>query len=191
MAVVAERFDLVVLGGGSAARDAANMAMRDWDARVALVERERWGGSCPNVACSPTKAYLVAAELAHDVNTRAPVLGIETGPARVDLAKVRAWKESLKKSQEQWVRDLEGSGFTTITGQASFTGAHTVRAGGRELEAERILVATGSRTAVPPVEGIDEIDRPPPPPAPPPPRGAPGPPGGGGGAGRPRGRAGL
>jgi mercuric reductase len=158
MGVVAEQFDLVVLGGGSAARDAANMAMRDYDARVALVERERWGGSCPNVACSPTKAYLVAAELAHDVNTRAPVLGIETGPARVDLAKVRAWKESLKKSQEQWVRDLEGSGFTTVTGRASFTGPHTVRVGGRELEAERILVATGSRTAVPPVEGIEEID---------------------------------
>ena len=97
MRLVAERFDLVVLGGGSAARDGAKMAMRDYDARVALVERVRWGGSCPNVACSPTKAYLVAAELAHDVNSRAPVIGIETGPARVDLARVREWKETLKK----------------------------------------------------------------------------------------------
>jgi mercuric reductase len=158
MGLVGERFDLVVLGGGSAARDAANMAMRDYDARVALVERERWGGSCPNVACSPTKAYLVAAELAHDVNSRAPVLGIETGAARVDLARVREWKESLKKSQEQWVRDLEGSGFTAVPGQATFTGPHTLRVGERELEADRILVATGSRTAVPPVEGIEEID---------------------------------
>ena len=79
MRLVIDRFDLVVLGGGSAARDAANMAMRDYDARVALVERERWGGSCPNVACSPTKAYLVAAELAHDVNARAPVLGFSHG----------------------------------------------------------------------------------------------------------------
>jgi mercuric reductase len=158
MTLVGERFDLVVLGGGSAARDAANMAMRDYDARVALVERERWGGSCPNVACSPTKAYLVAAELAHDANTRAAVIGIETGGAKVDLARVRVWKESLKKSQEQWVRDLESSGFAAITGQATFTGPRTLRVGERELEAERILVATGSRTAVPPVEGIDEID---------------------------------
>src|SRR5256714_8621100 len=115
-----EGFGLIVIGGGSGARDGAGKAAREDGARVALVERERWGGSCPNVACSPTKAYLVAAELAHDVNTRAPVLGIETGPARVDLAKVRHWKESLKKSQEQWVRDLEGSGFTTITVRASF-----------------------------------------------------------------------
>ena len=158
MPLVAERFDLVVLGGGSAARDGANMAMRDYDARVALVERVRWGGSCPNVACSPTKAYLVAAELAHDLNSRAPVIGIETGPARVDLARVRAWKELLKKTQEQWVRDLEGAGLATFSGQATFTGPHTLRVGERELEADRILIATGSRTAVPPVEGIDEID---------------------------------
>ena len=158
MRLVIDRFDLVVLGGGSAARDAAMMAMRDYDARVALVERERWGGSCPNVACSPTKAYLVAAELAHDVTSRAPVLGIETGPARVDLARVREWKESLKRSQEEWVRDLEGSGLTAVTGQGTFTGPKTLRVGERELDADRILVATGSRTAVPPIEGIDEID---------------------------------
>jgi pyruvate/2-oxoglutarate dehydrogenase complex dihydrolipoamide dehydrogenase (E3) component len=158
MRLVGEQFDLVVLGGGSAARDAANMAMRDYDARVALVERERWGGSCPNVACTPTKAYLVAAELAHDINTRAAVIGIETEGARVDLARVREWKESLKKSQEQWLRDLEGSGFATFTGQATFTGPRTVQVGERELEADRILVATGSRTAVPPVDGIEEID---------------------------------
>ena len=56
------------------------------------------------------------------------------------------------------MRDLEGSGFTAVTGQATFTGPHTLRVGERELEADRILVATGSRTAVPPVEGIDEID---------------------------------
>ena len=158
MRLVIDRFDLVVLGGGSAARDAAMMAMRDYDARVALVERERWGGSCPNVACSPTKAYLVAAELAHDVTSRAPVLGIETGPAQVDLARVREWKESLKRSQEEWVRDLEGSGLTAVTGQGTFTGPKTLRVGERELDADRILVATGSRTAVPPIEGIDAID---------------------------------
>lgn len=155
---MSERFDLIVIGGGSAARDAANMAMRDYDARVALVERQRWGGSCPNVACSPTKAYLVAAELASDASTRAQVIGIETGGAKVDLARVRAWKESLKKTQEQWVHDLEGNGFTTITGQATFIGPRALRVGDRELEADRILVATGSRTAVPPVDGIEDID---------------------------------
>src|SRR6476661_10895001 len=106
---MAENFDLIVIGAGSGARDGAARASRDHGARVALIERVRWGGSCPNVACRPTKAYLVAAELAYDLNARAPVIGIETGPTRVDLARVRAWKESLKKTQEQWVRDLEGA----------------------------------------------------------------------------------
>jgi mercuric reductase len=155
---MSERFDLIVIGGGSAARDAAGTAAREHGARVALVERERWGGSCPNVACTPTKAYLVAAELAHDVNVLAPRIGIETGPARVDLARVRAWKETLKKPQEQWVRDLEGAGFATFTGEAELAGEGRVRVGEVELESERILVATGSRTAVPPIEGIDGVD---------------------------------
>jgi mercuric reductase len=152
-----ERFDLVVLGSGSAARDAARTA-RDHGARVALVERERWGGSCPNVACTPTKAYLVAAELAHDLNQLAARIGVDAGPARVDLARVRAWKESIKKTQEQWVADLRSDGFATFDGEAALVNAHTVRVGGVEVEGDRLLVATGSRTAVPPVDGIDEID---------------------------------
>ena len=81
-----ETFDLVVIGAGSAARDGAARARREHGARVAMIERERWGGSCPNVACRPTKAYLVAAELAHDVDNLAERLGVEVGPARVDLA---------------------------------------------------------------------------------------------------------
>jgi pyruvate/2-oxoglutarate dehydrogenase complex dihydrolipoamide dehydrogenase (E3) component len=157
MAAVEERFDLVVIGGGSAARDAAGMASREHGARVALVERERWGGSCPNVACTPTKAYLGAAELAHDLQRLAPRIGIEVGEAHVDLARVRAWKDSLRKPQAQWVADLEDAGFATFPGEAALVDAHTVRVDGRELHADRILIASGSRTAVPPVDGLDEV----------------------------------
>jgi mercuric reductase len=153
-----ERFDLVVLGSGSAARDGAKTAARDHGARVALVERGLWGGSCPNVACSPTKAYLVAAELAHDVNELAPHIGVDAGPARVDLARVRAWKETFKKPPEKWVAELRADGFATFEGEAALVDAQTVRVGDAEVEAERILIATGSRTAVPPVDGLDEID---------------------------------
>ena len=152
-----ERFDLIVLGAGSAARDAANKAVREHGARVALVERERWGGSCPNVACTPTKAYLVAAELAHDVDHLAAALGIDTGPAVVDLARVNARKDTLKKPQEKWVADLEAQGYSTFTSEATIVDAHTVRAGDEVLEGDRILIATGSRTSVPPIEGIDEV----------------------------------
>jgi mercuric reductase len=155
---MSEHFDLIVIGGGSAARDAANKASREHGARVALVERERWGGSCPNVACTPTKAYLVAAELAHDAKQLASRIGVEAGSGRVDLRRVRDWKETLKKPQPKWVEDLRAAGFSTYTGAATFVDAHTVRVNDDELEAERILIATGSRTAVPPIDGIQEID---------------------------------
>jgi mercuric reductase len=153
-----ESFDLIVLGGGSAARDAANRASQEHGARVALVERIRWGGSCPNVACKPTKAYLFAADLAHDVNALARVIGVETGPARANLARINAWKESLRRRQPSWIDLLEEQGFEPVSGVATFVDAHTVRVDGRELSGDRILIATGSRTAVPPVEGIEDVD---------------------------------
>jgi mercuric reductase len=153
-----EHYDLIVLGAGSAARDGAAKAASKYGAKVALVESTRWGGSCPNVACKPTKAYLVVAELMHDINELAGKLGIEVGPAKIDLARVKARKDSLKKAQPKWVEDLSSAGFQTHEGEATLVDAHTVRVGEQELTAERILVATGSRTAVPPIEGIGEID---------------------------------
>jgi mercuric reductase len=153
-----KNYDLIVLGAGSAARDGAAKAMKKYGAKVALVESARWGGSCPNVACKPTKAYLVVAELMRDINEIAGKLGIEVGPARVDMGRVKARKDSLKKPQPKWVEDLNGAGFDTYEGEAMLLDAGTVRVGGDELVAERVLIATGSRTAVPPIEGLDGID---------------------------------
>jgi len=153
-----EHYDLVVIGSGSAARDAGKKAVKDYGARVALIERERWGGSCPNVACTPTKAYLVAAGLAHDINTLANHRGIEVGPARTNLAKVEAWKDTLKKPQPKWLDELQAAGFDTYEGTASFTDPRTLQAGDAELTADKILIATGSRTSVPPIEGIEEVE---------------------------------
>jgi len=152
-----ERYDLIVLGAGSAARDGAKKAATKYDAKVALVESTRWGGSCPNVACKPTKAYLVVAELVHQINAIAERLGIDVGPAKVDMARVKARKDSLTKPQPKWVEDLNSQGFDTYDGEATIVDAHTVRVGDEDLSTDRILIATGSRTAVPPIEGIDEI----------------------------------
>jgi mercuric reductase len=152
-----EHYDLIVIGAGSAARDAARKA-RQYGAEVAMVERTRWGGSCPNVACQPTKAYLVAAELVHDLNTLAETVGIDVPPAMADLARVKARKDSLRRTQESWVETLQGAGIETVMGEASFVDAQTIRVDGRELSAPRILIGTGSRTAVPPIPGLGEID---------------------------------
>lgn len=152
-----DHFDLIAIGGGSAARDGARKAKDEFGARVALIESTRWGGDCPNVACRPTKAYLVAADLLHDIQTLAEKAGIEVGPARADLAKVKARKDALRSTQQQWVERLQAQGFATYDGVASFVDAHTLRVGKNELTSERILIATGSETAVPPIEGLAEV----------------------------------
>jgi mercuric reductase len=151
-------YDLIVLGAGSAARDGAGKAAREHGAHVALVERTRWGGSCPNVACRPTKAYLVAAELMHDVRRHAAERGIDLPAPSIDLARTRRWKDSLRRDQDSWVEVLTQTGYGVYPGQATFVDPQTVRVGDQRLTAERVLIATGGRTAVPPIPGIETVD---------------------------------
>jgi pyruvate/2-oxoglutarate dehydrogenase complex dihydrolipoamide dehydrogenase (E3) component len=152
-----ERYDLIAIGSGSAARDAAGNAARNHGARVALVEHWLWGGSCPNVACRPTKAYVVAAELVHDARHRAAERGIRLSEPTVDLARTRAWKDSIRRDQESWKKLLADQGYGLFPGTAAFVDPETVRVGERELAGEKLLIATGSRTAVPLIPGIDEV----------------------------------
>jgi mercuric reductase len=154
----AERYDLIVLGSGSAARDGAGKAAREHGARVALIEHWLWGGSCPNVACRPTKAYVVAAELMHDVRQHAGERGIDLPEPVVHLAQTRRWKDSIRRDQQSWLQTLREAGYGVVPGTASFVDARTVRVGDQQLSGERILIATGSRTAVPPIPGIEDIE---------------------------------
>jgi mercuric reductase len=153
-----ETYDLIVLGAGSAARDGAGKASREYGASVAIAERTRWGGSCPNVACRPTKAYLVAAELMHDVRRHAAERGIDLPAPAIDLTRTVGWKNSLRRDQDSWVEVLTQAGYGVFSGQATFVDSQTVRVGDRELKAEKVLIATGSRTAVPPIPGIEDVD---------------------------------
>jgi mercuric reductase len=152
-----ETYDLIVLGAGSAARDGAGKAAREYGAHVAIVERTRWGGSCPNVACRPTKAYVVAAELLHDIRAHAAERGIDVPPPVLDLARTRAWKNSLLRDQESWMQLLRDAGYGVYPGEATFADANTVHVGDTTLRAEKVLIATGGRTAVPPIRGIDGV----------------------------------
>jgi mercuric reductase len=155
---MSETYDLIVLGAGSAAREGAARAEHEHGAKVALAESTRFGGSCPNVACRPTKAYLVAAELMHDVGRHAAERGIDLPVPTIDLARTVAWKNSLRRNQDSWVEVLTEAGYSLYPGEASFVDNHRVQVDGKRLSADKILVATGSRTAVPSVPGIDDVD---------------------------------
>jgi mercuric reductase len=150
--------DLIVLGAGSAAREGAARASREHGAKVALAESTRWGGSCPNVACRPTKAYLVAAELLYDVRRHAHERGIDLPTPTIDLARTVAWKNSLRRDQDSWVELLTDAGYSLYPGEARLVDGHTVQVDGTRIMADKILVATGSRTAVPPIPGMEDVD---------------------------------
>jgi pyruvate/2-oxoglutarate dehydrogenase complex dihydrolipoamide dehydrogenase (E3) component len=153
-----DRYDLIVIGAGSAARAGAEKAHREFGARVALVEHFVWGGSCPNNACRPTKAYVVAAELMRDVERHAAERGIDLPQPTIDLARTRRWKDSLRRDQASWQDVLREAGYDIFPGTASFVDTQHIQVGDSVLEGEHVLVATGSRTAVPPIPGLDDVD---------------------------------
>jgi mercuric reductase len=150
-----EKFDLIVIGGGGAGREAATRAHADFGASVAVIESGLWGGSCANVACKPTKQYVAAAEFLADARA-APDLGVRGALARFDLAQLKDRKDWLVGSQRDWRQRFVDLGFTAIDGEATLVDPNTVRVGDRELMSNRILIATGSRVAVPPIAGIDD-----------------------------------
>jgi mercuric reductase len=94
----------------------------------------------------------------HDVRDHAAERGLDLPAPTIDLARTRAWKDSLIRDQESWVELLRKAGYGVYPGEATFEDENTVRVGDVRLTAGRILIATGSRTAVPAIPGIEDVD---------------------------------
>jgi len=148
-----------VVGTGQAGKPLAK-SLANSGRRTAIVERDDMvGGSCVVVGCTPTKTMVASARVAHLVN-RAGDYGVRTGAVSVDLAKVRERKRAIvdlfsggsKKGLERQ------KNVDLIFGEASFIGPHAMRVGDDlELEAAKIFLNTGTRPAVPPVQGLSDV----------------------------------
>ncbi|MGH2682417.1 MAG: mercury(II) reductase [Actinomycetota bacterium] len=149
-------YDLLIIGGGSAAFAAAIRA-RDHGARVAMVERAPVGGTCVNVGCVPSKALLRAGEVYWQAG-RHDFAGIKTSAGKVDLHALVAQKDELVEAMrgEKYLDLVEAYGWELIPGHAEFTGPEQVSVVGRTLTASAYLVATGASPAVPPIQGLEE-----------------------------------
>jgi pyruvate/2-oxoglutarate dehydrogenase complex dihydrolipoamide dehydrogenase (E3) component len=160
---VTREFDVIVLGGGAAGE---NIAGRCSGAglSVVLVERALVGGECSYWACIPSKTLLRAGEAVASARrvpgARSAVVG------DLDVAEALGWRDEMvgdynDGSQVRW---LEGTGATLVRGQGRLAGERVVDVelpeGGRERLAARraVVVATGSRNIVPPIEGLSDID---------------------------------
>jgi mercuric reductase len=149
-------YDLLIIGGGSAAFAAAIRA-RDQGARVAMVEHGTIGGTCVNVGCVPSKALLRAGETFWQAGHHG-FAGIETTAGRVDLRALVAQKDELVETmrKEKYVDLVDAYGWELIPGHAAFTGPDQVSVNGKTVTASAYLVATGASPAVPPIEGLEE-----------------------------------
>ncbi|MBG67498.1 MAG: dihydrolipoamide dehydrogenase [Hyphomonas sp.] len=146
--------DLVVIGAGSAGLSAAAGAAQ-FGLSVVLYEKGEMGGDCLNSGCVPSKALLSAAKAAAQVR-EAGKFGIETTPPRIDWEKVKLHvRTSIATiapvdSQERF----EGLGCTVIREHAKFASPDTVISPTTRVKARRIIIATGSRAFIPPIEGL-------------------------------------
>lgn len=149
-------YDLAIVGSGSAAFAAAVRAS-DLGATVALIERGTVGGTCVNIGCIPSKALIAAAGSRSAAATHR-FAGIETSAGRVDMRALVAAKERLvEETRQQKYEDLvEAYGFHLVRGTGRFADPETLLVDGRPIDADRYVVATGARPAVPPIAGLNE-----------------------------------
>lgn len=152
---MAESFDLIVLGGGSAGYAAARTAA-ELGASVAVAEQGPLGGLCILRGCMPSKAILASANRLYDAQ-HAAELGIQVGTLTPDLPAIIARKRRLVKEFADYrIEQLNSPDIALFEGAAQFLSAEEVQVGDRVLTAPKFVIATGSVPFVPKVPGLEE-----------------------------------
>jgi len=152
-------FDAMIIGTGQAgpalARRLAGSGMK-----VAIVERGRFGGTCINTGCTPTKTLVASAYAVHMARRGADYGFTVPGDIKVDMKRIKARKDDVvsrsNKGVEQSLRRLQTG--TVYQGHARFVSPREVEVGGQILRAEQIFLNVGARAAVPQIPGLDGID---------------------------------
>ena len=150
----AEAFDLIIVGTGSG--NSIPSFLDDW--KIAIVERDVFGGTCLNRGCIPSKMFVYPADVAVAADSSAK-LGIDTQFNGADWSAIRDRVFGLIDPIASSGRDFRATGspnVTLIEGTADFIDEHTLDVEGRQITAPNILLAAGARPVVPPIAGLME-----------------------------------
>ncbi|MBV9671178.1 MAG: FAD-containing oxidoreductase [Acidobacteriales bacterium] len=153
-----KQFDAIIIGTGQAGPSLAGR-FSEAGMTVAIIERGRFGGTCVNTGCIPTKTMVASAYAAH-VARRGEEYGFSVnGDVRVDMKHVKARKDAVSgrsnKGVEGWLRGLRNC--TVIQGHARFQSPHAVAVNEEIFHSERIFINVGGRAAVPEMPGIRDV----------------------------------
>jgi pyruvate/2-oxoglutarate dehydrogenase complex dihydrolipoamide dehydrogenase (E3) component len=155
-----EEYDLVVLGSGEAGKYIAwTMAVQGQ--HVAVVERRYVGGSCPNIACLPSKNIIHSAKVI-SLLRRGTEFGVQSAQATLDMTAVRARKRAMVDGLVEMHRGkYEASGAELVMGHGKFIGSRTIEVmlndgGTRTLRGKNVIISTGSRSTLPAIPGLQE-----------------------------------
>lgn len=156
----AASYDLIILGGGSAAFAAAIEADELQLSTLIVNEGLPWGGTCVNVGCLPSKHLIRAAESIHKAS-HTPFKGISPNKPSWDYKTIIEQKRDLIADLQQHkymdvVAGLEN--VTLLEGRGRITSRNTVEVNGKTYRGTKIFIATGSSTTIPPIEGISKIE---------------------------------
>ena len=157
-----ERFDLIIIGGGAGGFAAATRASELGAKAVIINSGLPLGGTCVNVGCVPSKLLLeIGSEYYYPQHIRfkaaEPVKCGHPGP--LDFQAAIGEKDSIVSAlrESNYARVAEGLGITVIEGRARFVSLHQIEVNGQNLEADKFIIATGSRPRILPFKGIDKV----------------------------------
>ena len=155
---MATKYDAIIIGTGQAGPSLAGR-LAGAGMKVAIIERKRFGGTCVNNGCIPTKTLIASARAAH-IARRGEEFGVTIeGSVSVDMKKVKARKDAVVRRSneglEQWLRGTEN--VAIYQGHGRFEDAHQVRVGDEIIEAEKIFINVGGRAATPTLTGHDQV----------------------------------
>ncbi|QAY74081.1 dihydrolipoyl dehydrogenase [Agromyces protaetiae] len=138
-----QNFDLVVLGGGSGGYAAALRAV-ELGSTVALIEKDKLGGTCLHRGCIPTKALLHAAEVA-DSSRESAKFGVRSTFEGIDVAAVTSYREGIVSSKWKGLQGLiKARGITVVEGEGRLVAPNAVQVGDTRYVGKNIVLATGS-----------------------------------------------